>query len=86
MQIFRNIIVLGGLNVDLNKVMIPRIQRVADLLAEYRLIDLVPLFHQRHRFRNLKTWSQVWQETVLRSRCNYIIKTDRHLFKLVGIQ
>ena len=68
MQIFRNTIVRRGLNVDLNKVMILRIQQVADLLAEYGLIDLAPLFHQRHRFRNLNNWSQVWQETVLQSR------------------
>ena len=54
-MLFIDTIVLRGLNMDLNKVMIPRIQRVADLLAEYGLIDLVPLFHQRHRFRNLKT-------------------------------
>ena len=85
-MLFRDTIVLRGLNVDLNKVMIPRIQQVADLLSGYGLIDLVRLFHQRHRFRNLKTWSQVWQEIVLRSRCNYIIGTDRNLFKLVGIQ
>ena len=40
-------------------------QRLLDLLSEYGLIDLVQYFQQRHRFQDLKTWSQVRQGTVL---------------------
>ena len=65
LQRFIEPIVLGDLNVDLDKVRIPRIQRVAVLLAEYGILDLVHHFHQRNRFRNLKYWSQVRQGTVL---------------------
>ena len=58
---------------------------MGDLLREYAIIDLVCHFRQHRRFRNLKTWYQVRQGTVLRSRCNYIPKTDRRRFELVGI-
>ena len=71
---------------DLDKSRSPRIQQVADLLLEYSLIDLFRHFRQHHRFRNLKTWFQVWQVTVLRSRCDHIIRTYLRLFDLVGIE
>ena len=57
-----------------------------DLLVEYGLIDLVYHFLQRSRFLNLKTWSQVRQETVLRSRCDYILGTEQQRFELIGIR
>ena len=82
---FKDPIVLGGLNVDLNKARILRSQQVADLIVEYGLIYLVSHYCQRHRFRNLKTWSQVQQGTVLWSRCDYIFGPDRHRFELIGI-
>ena len=69
---FKDPIILGNLNVDLEKARIPWSQRVAELLAEYGLIDLVRHFRQCRRLRNLKTWSQVCQGIVL--------------FKLVGIR
>ena len=56
---FKDPIVLGDLNVDLNEAMSLKIQRVVDLLAEYGLVDLVRHFRQCRRFRNLKTWYQV---------------------------
>ena len=83
---FRDPIVLRGLNVDINESSSPRIQRVAYLLAEYGLIDLFLHFCQHCRFQNQKTWSQVRQGTVLQSRCEHIIGTNRRLFEMVGIQ
>ena len=62
---------------DLDKAWILRIQHVADLLTEFGLIDLVQNFPQRRRFRDLKTWAQVRQGSVLRSRCNQILGKDR---------
>ena len=82
---FKDPIILGDLNMDLNKARSPRSQLVADLLAEYGLIDLVWHFHQRRRFRNLKTWYQIRRGTALRPRCYHIIGTDRQRFELVGI-
>ena len=44
LQRFRGPILLGDLNVDLNKARRLRSQRVSDLLTEYGLIDLVQHF------------------------------------------
>ena len=73
---FRNPIVLGYLNVDLDEVRSPRSQQVSDLLAEYSLIDQVRHFYQCCRFWKLKNKSQVWQGTVLRPRCDYNLGPD----------
>ena len=86
LQCFRDPIVLRDLNVELDKARSRQSQRVADLLVGYGLIDLVRHFRQRRRVRNLKTWFQVWQGTVFRSRCNYILGTDWRRFELVGIR
>ena len=61
-------IVLGYLNMDLNDAWSLRSQCVAYLLTEFGLIDLVWHFRQRHLFQDLKTWAQVKQGAVLRSR------------------
>ena len=83
---FKDPIAFGDLNVDLDVAMILRIQQVVELLADHSLLKLVRHFRQRHRLRNLKTWSQVRQVTVPRSRCDYILGTDRLRFELVGIR
>ena len=62
---FKDPILLGELNVDLNWTRKPWIWQVADPLTKYGLIDLVRHFCQQRRFRNLTTWSQVRQGTVL---------------------
>ena len=56
---FKAPIVLGDLNVYLENARSPQIQQVADLLTDYGLIDLVRLFRQQCRLRNLNTCSQV---------------------------
>ena len=56
---FKDPILHGDLNMDLYMARIRCIQQVADLLAEYGLIDLVYQLHQYRRFWNLKTWYQV---------------------------
>ena len=62
---FKEPILLEDLSMDLVKVRSLQIQRVAELLTEYGLIDLVRHFRRRRRFRNLKNWYQVQQGTVL---------------------
>ena len=71
---------------NLDKSRGPQSQRVADPLVEYGIIDLVRHFCQRRRFRNLKTWSQVRQGTVLQSRCDYTLGLDQRHFNMVGIR
>ena len=66
LQRFMDPISLKDLNVDLNKARSPRRQQVVDLLVDYGIIYLVLNFCQHRQFRNLQTWSQVRQGTVLR--------------------
>ena len=79
-------IVLGDLNVELDKSRSSRSQRVADLLTEIGIIDLVRHFQQHLRFWDVKTWTQVRKGAVLRSRCDYILGMDRCHFELVAIR
>ena len=86
LKCYREPIVLGELNINLDQVRIPHIQRVADLITDYSLVDLVRHFFQRRRFRHLKTLSQVQQETVIQSRCEYNLRTYWCCFDLVEIR
>ena len=63
-----------------------RIYVVSKLLTGFGIIDLMHHFSKRLWCRHLKTWTQVRQETVLMESCDYILGTDRRLFKLVGIR
>ena len=58
-------IVLGDINMDLDNALSLQIQCVVELLIEFGLIDLVRNFRHHHQFRDLKTWTQVRQGTVL---------------------
>ena len=77
-------IIIGDLNVDLDNSWSSRIHRMAYLLTKFNFIDLVRNFQKFFRFQDLKTWTQVRQGTILHSRCDYILRTERRHFKLVG--
>ena len=79
-------IALEDLNADPDKSWSSRSQRMADLLTEIGIIDLVRNFQQHLRFWDVKTWTQVRKGAVLRSRCNYILGMDRCHFELVAIR
>ena len=79
-------IILGDIKVDLDDAWSSRVQRVADLLMEYCLIDRVRCSRQRCWFLDLKTWTQFRQSTVLCLRCYCILGMDRRRFGLVGIR
>ena len=80
-----NPIVLIDLNVDPDEAQNPRSQIIANLLTEFGLIDLMYHFWQSLRCPHLKMWTQIRQGAVLRSRCDYIIGTDRRIFELLVI-
>ena len=61
-------IIFGNLHVDLDNDQILRSQRMAELLTEYGIIDLVRHLQQRRRFWDVKTWTEVRQGSVLRLR------------------
>ena len=71
---------------DLDDAQSLRSQSVEDLLTEYGLIDLVWNFRSCRWFQYLNTWTQVIQGTFLRSRCDYILRTNRCRFELVRIR
>ena len=79
-------ILLGDLNVDLANPRDGRGQEIAAELASLGLEDLLLHFRQRRRFRHGKTFWQCRDGRMVRSRCDYILGTDRRMFKNVSIR
>ena len=77
---------MWDLNADVSQLHNPRDQQVADFLDSFWLLDLLGHFWQRLYFCHRQTWWQVWKGIFLRSRCGYILVTDRHIFKTVVIR
>ena len=78
-------IMMGYLNSDIGQEQNPQIQQVANLLMEFRLVDLLQHFCQRMKVHHLETWFQVLKDRLLRSRCDHILGLDRRIFEKVGI-
>ena len=76
----------GDLNLEVDDAQSLWIKRVMDLLKEYGLIDLFRSFRKRQWFQDLETWTQFRHGNVFRSRCDYILGTDRRRFELVRIR
>jgi Reverse transcriptase (RNA-dependent DNA polymerase) len=79
-------ILLGDLNVDLASPRDGRGQAIAAEMASLGLEDLLLHFRQRRRFRHGKTFGQYRDGQLVRSRCDYILGTDRRMFKNVSIR
>ena len=79
-------IIMGDLNADIHDLSTNRSQQVAAFLATFGLLDVLTHFKQRRPHRHNQTWRQVREGQVLRSRCDYILGTDRRLFESVGIR
>ena len=79
-------ILMGDINVDLDEAQNPCSQLISDILTEFGLINLMRHFWKRRHFRQLKTWTQVRQGTVLRERCYDIICTNCHIFGIAVIR
>jgi hypothetical protein len=77
-------ILLGDLNVNLADPIGDRNQEVAALMAAYGLEDMLPNYLQRRSFRHGTTWWQMRQGELIRSRCDYILGSDRRLFQTVA--
>jgi exonuclease III len=81
-------ILLGDLNVDLDD---PRDrdgrgQEIAMEMASLGLEDLLRQFRQRRGFRHGTTFWQYRNGQTVRSRCDYILGTDRRMFKNVSLR
>ena len=79
-------IVLGGLNNDIGQSQNPCIQKVSDMMIEFRLMGLIHHFQPLWRFHHMKTWYQVRQRRMLWARCDYILGTDWRQFKVAVIR
>ena len=79
-------LVLGDLNVNLSDLSKPRTAQVSATIMAYGLEDMLLHFRQRHKLRHLKTWWQHRNGQTFRSRCDYILATDRRLFQSVTMK
>ena len=70
--------VLGELNADIGKSQKPRSQKVANLLMEFRMMNLLHHFQQSCQFRHTIVWYQVIQGSVIQARCDYILGKDQY--------
>ena len=59
---------IEDLRVDIGKPQNPHIQKVADILMGFGLMDLLIHFHKCWRYRHMKTWTWVIQVRVMRER------------------
>ena len=78
-------IVLGDLYAKTSQAQNPRSQKVAAMILEFRLMELLRHIHQWWQLGHMKNWSQVRQGRVMRARCDNILGTYRRHFKMVGI-
>ena len=82
----RDHIVMGDLNADIRCLQNPQNQQVADSLESFGLVRLLGHFIKWLRFQHIRTWWQVRQEKILRSRSDYILGSDRCMFDTVVIR
>ena len=81
-----NPIVLGYLSANIVQCQNLRSKQVDDLLMGFSLMDLLLQLEQRWRYGNMKIWYRVRQGNVIWARSDYILGTDWHGFKMVGIR
>jgi hypothetical protein len=81
------IILMGDINVDL-RTNTPnnRDTEIMAFIATLGLEDMATHFIQRKTFRHGNTWSMEREGTLLQSRCDYILSTDRRLFQYIHIK
>jgi exonuclease III len=81
------ILLMGDINVDLRtNAPSTRDTEIMAFLATLGLEDMAMHFTQRKNFRHGNTWSMEREGTLLQSRCDYILGTDRRLFQYILIK
>ena len=76
----------GDLNADLTALSNTRSRTISASLAAFGLRDLLTDFKQRKPYRDLATWQQLRMGSIVKSRCDYVMGTDRRLVQTVGIR
>ena len=71
---------------DIRKPQNPRSQKVADLMTEFELMNLLHHLFHRCRYRHINMWPRERQGRGMWSSSNYILGTDRRHSKMMGIR
>ena len=79
-------LLMGDLNANLLYPRDARDEEIADLAANYGLDDLLSHFWQRRGKRHDTTWRQQRNDGIIRSRCDYILGSDRRMFINMAIR
>lgn len=82
----RQPLLLGDLNVDLSDMSTSRTTKVAATISAYGLEDLLLHFRPERRYTHLQTYFSRRQGKTVRSRVDYILGTDRRLFKSIKMR
>ena len=82
----KDVVLMGDLNVDLCRPDGARDEEIANLIATQGLLDMLQHFRQRRHFGSRKTWMRQQEGRTLRSRNDYILGSDRRIFKKVCIR
>ena len=83
---YQDNILLGELSTDIGISQNPRSQNVADLMIEFRLMDLPHHLCKSSWLRHLKTGLQVIQSKVIWESSEYILGIDRRFFGIARIR
>jgi exonuclease III len=75
------VLLMGDLNVDLLNLRDTRDANIAAMIANLGLLDLLAHFYMRSGFGHRNTWFQTREHSMLSSRCDYILGSNRNLFR-----
>jgi exonuclease III len=79
------VILLGDFNTNLDDFTKPRTRQILQICAQYDLQDMLSHFKQRQQHRDRTTWWQFRDGKKIKSRCDYILHSDRRTFTRVRI-
>ena len=81
----RDPVLLGDPNAGISRLRNNWYQLVAYFVASFGMVDLLDHFRNRLFYHNLYMWLQVHQGQILLPRCEYILGSDKMMFKTIGI-
>ena len=79
------VILVGDLNLDLDSILADRNMQIADILATSGLLDMHHHFKLSRSSKQCFTWHQKREGTVIWSRPDYFLCSDRQIIRQYGI-
>jgi hypothetical protein len=80
------IILLGDLNMDLVRPHNDRGMEIATMVANLGVEDIIQYFCQKQKHRKGSTWRMQRGDRWIKSRCDYILGTDKRIFKKISVK